>query len=121
MIDSLRRRAATQSAPDKMATKVAEILDNVESGQLDVAAIAGMLGLSSRTLERRLAGEGCTFRQLASYSFRKRLEALLAGPNTTADALADQLGYHDGSSLMRACRRYLGKPLSQVRDELKER
>jgi AraC-like DNA-binding protein len=121
MIDSLRRRAATQSTPDKMAAKVTEILDNVESGQLDVAAIAGMLGLSSRTLERRLASEGRTFRQLAAYSFRKRLEALLAGSNTTADALADQLGYHDGSSLMRACRRYLGKPLSQVRDELKER
>jgi AraC-like DNA-binding protein len=121
MIDTLQRRAVMQSSHDSLTTKVHQILDDVEHGQLDVMAVAAKLGMSSRTLERRLASEGRSFRQLASYSFKKRLEALIVLPNTTADTLADALGYHDGSSLMRACRRHLGKPLSQIRDELQGR
>lgn len=121
MIDSLQRRAAMQGGHGSLTTKVNQILDDVEHGQLDVMAVAAKLGMSSRTLERRLASEGRSFRQLASYSFKRRLEALIVLPNTTADTLADALGYHDGSSLMRACRRHLGKPLSQIRDELQGR
>jgi AraC-like DNA-binding protein len=121
MVDALQRRATMQSGRESVTHKVTEILDAVEQGQLDSTAVAKMLGISSRTLERRLAAEGRSFRQLAAYSFKKRLEALIVAPNTTADMLADALGYHDGSSLMRACRRYLGKPLSQIREELQPR
>lgn len=121
MIDALQRRAVMQSNHDSLTTKVNQILDTVERGQLDVVAVAAKLGMSARTLERRLAGEGRSFRQLAAFSFKTRLEALIVLPNTTADTLAEALGYHDGSSLMRACRRHLGKPLSQIRDELQSR
>lgn len=118
MIDALRRRAAMQNTPESIASRVTEILDGVSHGHLDATEAARILGMSSRTLERRLAREGRSFRQLAAYSFKRRLEKLIVTPNATADSLADALGYHDGSSLMRACRRYLGKPLSQIRDEL---
>jgi AraC-like DNA-binding protein len=121
MIDALQRRAKLQNLPKSLASKVAQILDNVTFGHSDAETVAKALGMSSRTMERHLAAEGRAFRLLAADSFKTRLEALVHEGHSTADTLAEQLGYHDGSSLMRACRRYLGKSLSQLRDELQAR
>jgi AraC-like DNA-binding protein len=120
LIDALRRRATLQRTPASIAARVTQILDGVTRGQLDADATARRLGISTRTLERQLAREGLSFRQLARASLLRRLEKLIVLPNTTADTLADALGYHDGSSLMRACRRFFGKPLSQIREELQD-
>ena len=121
MVAALQRREKLQNVPKSLASKVAHILDNVTIGHIDAVSVAKSLGMSSRTMERHLAAEGHAFRQLAANSFKTRLEALILAGHSTADTLAEQLGYHDGSSLMRACRRYLGKSLSQLRDELQAR
>jgi AraC-like DNA-binding protein len=66
-------------------------------------------------MERRLAAEGNAFRTLLDGSLRRRFESAISEPDMTADRMADRLGYHDGSSLQRACRRWFGQPFSVVR------
>lgn len=119
MIEVLRKRTQLQDEFDNLPNQVANLLAGINEGQIDAARTAKLLGLSQRTLERRLADANTSFRELSTAALRQRLEALLLIPGATAETMAQQMGYHDGSSLMRACRRIYGKSLSKVRQELK--
>jgi AraC-like DNA-binding protein len=118
MIEILRKRTRLQTEFESTKSQVSLLLHGINQGQIDAAKAAQLLGLAKRTLERRLAQEASSFRELSIESFKQRLESLLLAPGSTAEAMAEQLGYHDGSSLMRACRRIYGRSLSEIRKDL---
>lgn len=66
------------------------------------AQTAKLLGLSMRTLQRRLAEEGTTFRTVAEAVIMTRAKAMLEEGALTLDAIALELGYGDRSSFHRA-------------------
>lgn len=122
LLSSLRKLAAARSKPHSdIMTKVSLTLDSLTRGRLDAVEVARKLGMSKRTLERRLAEEGTSFRDLSNESYKKRLEHLLLDPRMTADVIAERLGYHDASSLLRASRRLYGVSLSQLRRQVRSR
>lgn len=122
LLDTLRKLAASRErAQSEMAAKVELTLDSMTRGRLDAVEVARKLGISKRTLERRLTEEGTSFRDLSSQSYKRRLEHLLLDPRMTADAIAERLGYHDASSLLRASRRLYGVSLSQLRRQVRAR
>jgi len=122
LLSALRKLAAARGRPHSdIAAKVAFTLDSMTRGRLDAAEVARKLGISKRTLERRLAEEGTSFRDLSSESYKKRLEHLLLDPRMTADVIAERLGYHDASSLLRASRRLYGISLSKLRRQVRSR
>ncbi len=114
-VESLRRMAASHLESDMLSPRVRHILASVSQGQVTAAIVASRLGISRRTMERRLASEGASFQQIADSVMKVRFEALLSKSRMTAEVMAAQLGYHDGSSLMRVCRRWYGKSLSELR------
>lgn len=123
-LDNLLEVIGKSGAPEVSASRstgddVSMLLDAVERGQATSDQIAKQLGLSKRSLERRLMDEGTSFREISTASLKKRISILLLVPGNNAETIAYQLGYHDGSSIMRACKRWFGKPLSEVRAELK--
>jgi AraC-like DNA-binding protein len=119
LLSALRKLAATQGRPHSdIAAKVSQTLDSMTRGRLDAVEVARKIGISKRTLERRLTEEGTSFRDLSNESYKKRLEHLLLDPRMTADAIAERLGYHDASSLLRASRRLYGISLSQLRRQV---
>jgi len=67
---------------------------------------ARRLGVSRRTLVRRLAAEGVTFRGLLDVTLRERARVMLDQRNVSRDAIAARLGYADPTSFSRACRRW---------------
>ncbi len=67
---------------------------------------ARRLGLSRRTLVRRLAAEGVSFRGLLDGVLRERACAMLEARELRRDAMAARLGYADPTSFSRACRRW---------------
>lgn len=122
LLSALRKLAAAQGRPHSdIAAKVSLTLDSMTRGRLDAVEVARKLGISKRTLERRLTDEGTSFRDLSNESYKKRLEHLLLDPRMTADAIAERLGYHDASSLLRASRRLYGVSLSQLRRQVRAR
>jgi AraC-like DNA-binding protein len=64
--------------------------------------------VSARTLKRRLAEHGTSFRQLVDELRRDRALALLERRELTVERIAELLGYSDASNFQRAFRRWLG-------------
>jgi AraC-like DNA-binding protein len=74
--------------------------------RLAEADAARLLGLSRRSLVRRLAHAGVSYRSLLDEILRERARALLARSDMTRDDMAGALGYSDPTSFSRACRRW---------------
>ncbi len=81
---------------------------HLSEGQPTVASVARELGLSSRTLQRRLREEGTTFARVVD-DLRRQLAPTLLGDDTLAVyEVAYLLGYADPSAFFRAFRRWHG-------------
>lgn len=72
------------------------------------AEAARALGLSRRSLVRRLSRAGASYRALLDEALRARAKALLARTDLTRADMAAALGYADPTSFSRACRRWFG-------------
>lgn len=78
------------------------------SGRPEVAHVARELGMSERTLQRRITGEATTFRDLLSDARRELSEQLLGDPALQIDEVTYLLGYQDTTSFYRAFREWAG-------------
>lgn len=119
MLASLRALAAEQPHLNSFAIRVSQALDGVGTGRIDAEEMARRMKVSRRTLERRLESEGATFRALQTASLKHRLQTLLKDPSLTLEMVAERLGFHDSSSLLRACRRWFGMTPSQLKRTLR--
>lgn len=83
------------------------VTQNVAYGA-DAAGAARALGLSERTLRRRLGEEGTGFRRLLDEVRATLAEQLLAQQVLTVDDVAQRLGYAEASSFIHAFKRWRG-------------
>jgi AraC-like DNA-binding protein len=91
------------------------------SQHYQLESVAAELGVSRRTVMRRLAAEGTSFAALVDASRRQRLLRRLAEPQTTLSAIAEDLGYADGSALGRAVQRWFGMGARALQREIRTR
>lgn len=89
---------------------------NLASGQPCLSDVAKQLGMSDRTLQRRITQEGSTFRDLLSDARRDLSHHLLTDPATDIDEVACLLGYQDTTSFYRAFREWEGMPPNRWRE-----
>lgn len=94
---------ATISQRVKMALK--RIL---ASGCPNIAAVARDLGMSERTLQRRITEENTSFRQLMLETRQEMVRHLLAESSIEINEIACLLGYEDTNSFYRAFRSWEG-------------
>lgn len=87
------------------------------SGSARINDLASALGMSVRSLQRQLQIEGQSWAEVVDSARRDTLLQLLHG-GVTLDEAAQQLGYHDASSLSRAIRRWFGTTSKQLRQRL---
>lgn len=85
-------------------------------GQPGLAEVAKQLGMSDRTLQRRITEEGTTFRNLLTDARRDLGCWLLSDPATDIDEVACLLGYQDTTSFYRAFRTWEGMPPNRWRE-----
>ncbi|HDV6325021.1 TPA: AraC family transcriptional regulator [Burkholderia cenocepacia] len=78
------------------------------SGRPELSGVAHDLGMSERTLQRRITDEGATFRDLLAQARQELWRRLLSDPTTSIDEVACLLGYQDTSSFYRAFRDWEG-------------
>jgi len=86
------------------------------SGRPEISDIAHELGVSERTLQRRVTDEGSTFRQLLLEARQELSRHLLGDLTAEIDEIAYLLGYQDAGSFYRAFRSWEGVTPGQWRD-----
>jgi len=92
-----QRASATVSERVKGAMKRA-----MASGRYEIAVISSELGMSERTLQRRITEEATTYRALLVEARRELCMQLLANPHLDIDHIASMLGYQTTTSFYRA-------------------
>jgi AraC-like DNA-binding protein len=90
-----------------------EALGRGEGSSLD--SVAHGLGMTGRTLQRRLAKDGARFSELLEYSRCERALELLQRPEADLDDIAERIGLADARSLRRALKRHTGRTPSELR------
>jgi AraC-like DNA-binding protein len=106
----LEQAAERISSRDLLTLKVERLLKRRRDGRLSEEATARELGISRRTLVRRLAESGTSFRELLDTNLRERARQMLAADNLSRDEMAEALGFEDPTSFSRACRRWFKAP-----------
>ncbi|MBW9065409.1 AraC family transcriptional regulator [Rhizobium herbae] len=89
---------------------------DLASGRPELSSIAYDLGVSERTLQRRMTEEGTTFRELLLEARQELGRQLLFDPCADIDEVACLLGYQDTSSFYRAFRDWEGVTPSRWRE-----
>ena len=94
-----------------------EVQKLLPSGEARIDAIANAVGVSSRSLARRLAEEGTTFSEVLDDIRRALSLQYLAEPKLSVDQITSLLGYGDAGSFSHAFRRWTGTSPSQARGD----
>jgi AraC-like DNA-binding protein len=89
---------------------------SLASGRPELFDVARDLGVSERTLQRRITGEGTSFRELLVEARQELGRQLLSDPTADIDEVACLLGYQDASSFYRAFRYWEGVTPSRWRE-----
>jgi AraC-like DNA-binding protein len=84
-----------------------------EEASLD--PVAQSLGMTGRTLQRRLAEDGVRFSALLQHVRCERALELLQRPRADLDDIAERIGFSDARSLRRALKRHTGRTPSELR------
>jgi AraC-like DNA-binding protein len=87
----------------------------IQRGQGDLSSVAGALGLSARTLQRRLGHEGLTFRRLADEARHALAVRYLADERQSLSQIALMLGFSEQAAFQRAFVRWTGTTPGQLR------
>ncbi|MFE3189804.1 AraC family transcriptional regulator [Nocardia sp. NPDC059240] len=106
----VRRQARTG-----VAGEVRDLLVRDPGRIPDQVAVAAELFISPRTLSRRLAEEGTSFRALLDEVRQMLSEELLDHTDMTTEQVAARLGYAEAASFIRAFRRWKGCPPQEYR------
>ncbi len=101
----LQAARARLEDPVDLRGRVERLLQTMPERRLGADDVARALGVSRRTLTRRLREAETQFRDLLDAELRARAERML-GDGLSRDEVAERLGYSDPTSLSRACRRW---------------
>ena len=105
-LQRLEQAKRAERAADGVRERVESLLINSESGRLQSRHAARLMGLSQRTLTRRLAESGVTYRELADSEMKSRARRWLDGGALSRAEISERLGFADTASFSRACRRW---------------
>ena len=116
----LERALAEHRAQTSIGGRVKWILKRLLAGSRpELSDVARELGLSDRTLQRRIIDDGATFRQLLLEARQELAHEYLKRPEIEVTEVAFLLGYEDSNSFYRAFRSWEGTTPAQLRAALR--
>jgi AraC-like DNA-binding protein len=105
----LEKELAGRKAQGRIGDRVKWILKKLLAGNRpDILTVARELGVSARTLQRKITEEGASFRQLLLEARRELVQQYLKQPSIEINEAAYLLGYDDPNSFYRAFRSWEG-------------
>lgn len=112
------QRQSRAAAVDLLGLLGHHIASSLGSGGTSLALMARSLGMSPRTLQRRLAEQQVEFSQLVEEVRRTLATEYVARPDYSIAEIALLLGYAEASSFSRAFRRWTGQSPQACRQTL---
>jgi AraC-like DNA-binding protein len=109
----IQRLGAEASFVERVREAISE---GMLSGASDESAIAGHIGVTTRTLRRRLADAGLSFREIRHALLRTRAEDMLRDHRLPIAEVSYLLGYAEPSTFHRAFRSWTGLTPSEWRE-----
>jgi len=98
-----------QEAPATLGEQIkAHLKRTLATGRPELGRVASDWGMGERTLQRRIAQEGKSFRTLVDEARQEMARALLSDPALALDQVSFLLGFQDGSSFFRWFREWEG-------------
>ncbi|HEY7977963.1 MAG TPA: AraC family transcriptional regulator ligand-binding domain-containing protein [Rhizomicrobium sp.] len=108
-LSELQGALARLDDPVDLRAQVERLLQTMPDGRLGADDVARALGVSRRTLTRRLRDADTQFRDLLDGELKSRAANLLRHAKLSRDEIAERLGYRDPTSFSRACRRWFAE------------
>lgn len=93
---------------DDVPERVRAILRDEEHPFGELSYVAKRVGMSERTLKRRLKLKGASFQRLLDEARSERAKVLLHDGSVSVDQVAEKLGYGDPANFTRAFRKWTG-------------
>jgi AraC-like DNA-binding protein len=111
---------AQRPSDGELVTRVERwILENIPTGKFDTAELVRSLGMSARTLRRRLAEHGLTLARLIQQERRELAKKYLAYGTYPLGRITYLLGYGDLATFTRAFRQWTGTTPAKWRADLR--
>ena len=99
-----------ENAEDRLQKKVIEVVAPLLSGGVPpLAEVAGRLGMSGRTLQRRLSDAGATYQALVEEARRDLARQLISGSRYSLTEISFLTGFSEQSAFTRAFKRWEGQ------------
>ncbi len=102
--------------PTSATQKVKTVMLTHTAGSLSEEQVASELFITKRTLARRLAREGTSYRQLRDMHLALLAQSYLHDTSLSVEVIAHLLGYHDSASFRKAFKRWRGMTPQQYRE-----
>ncbi len=106
-VEECRRQLADHRARDGISAQVRKVIASRARTEIGIAEVAAELGSSERSLRRRLAEEGTSFRRLVGLERFQQASELFATGHTV-EQTAVRLGYSEPSAFSNAFKRWSG-------------
>ena len=91
-----------------VAARVRALVPRRDGGFHSLEEVASLVGMSPRTLKRRLADQGTAFSAILEEQQRERALMLLRSQELSLEQVAERVGYSDVANFTRAFRRWTG-------------
>jgi AraC-like DNA-binding protein len=106
----------TQRAPFSLRVRE-RLVQHGPARRTDMSAVARSLGLSARSLRRRLAAEGKSYNTVVNEALAIIAKHFLRNKQLTIQEAAYEMGFADTSTFHRAFKRWTGMTPTEVREE----
>jgi AraC-like DNA-binding protein len=114
--DEIARQYLSELERGNIQWRVREVLtQRLAQGEPSQEDVADLLNMSARTLQRKLAEGGITYKEILDETRRALALAYLSAPRHSVSEVTYLLGFSAGSSFTRAFRRWTGQSPSDWR------
>ena len=102
----LERELALLGKTEDLLARIRSALLSPDGRYLGLEEVAAKLNMSPRTVRRKLASHGVSYRKILDDVLRRQAMGLLSHSSLSIEQIADQLGYSDPANFSRAFQRW---------------
>ena len=112
----LKKRLAEMELDDTFSARVrSALIELLPGGQCAIDDVCSCLGISKRTLQRKLAEEDTTFQKQLNHTRELLAKNYINHTNLPSEEIAFLLGYQDTNSFFRAFSLWTGKSITEYK------
>lgn len=116
----LKKRLSEMETDDSFSAKVRDVLvKNLPAGKSNIEDVATTLGMSKRSLQRKLKEEGTTFQKQLNHIRELLAKNYIQNTQLSSEDIAYLLGYQDLNSFFRAFSLWTGKSVTSYKQQNK--